>query len=151
MKDKGNNEWRNRGWMIEMCILSFKQKTCLISKSSLPITIVDLKLYTTCMICSRLKKFFFFSLYLIVYIFLIKEGKLSVKKKNLYLLRYKCCIPETSHIDFFLHLFPVCIVLEQENCDTIWSSYVFFVCTWYCLITLLRNMMALCWYNGMAW
>lgn len=58
--------------------------------------------------------------------FLIKEGKLSVKK-NLYLLRYKCCIPETSHIDFFLHLFPVCIVLEQENCDTIWSSYVFFV------------------------
>lgn len=48
-------------------------------------------------------------------------------KKNLYLLRYKCCIPETSHIDFFLHLFPVCIVLEQENCDTIWSSYVFFV------------------------
>lgn len=118
--------------MIEMCILSCKQKTCLISKSSLPITIVDLKLYTTCMICSRLKNFFF-SLYLIVYIFLIKEGKLSVKK-NLYLLRYKCCIPETSHIDFFLHLFPVCIVLEQENCDTIWSSYFFF-----CVYMILSN------------
>lgn len=150
MKDKGNNEWRDRGWMIEMCILSFKQKTCLISKSSLPITIVDLKLYTTCMICSRLKFFFFFTLPNCIHFF-NQRREVKCEKKNLYLLRYKCCIPETSHIDFFLHLFPVCIVLEQENCDTIWSSYVFFVCTWYCLITLLRNMMALCWYNGMAW